>query len=133
MKRKKLGIAIMLIMVFVLSGCGASGKATAEQAKREEEPHPEPDAVVDALEQAGFEVEQEDSFEELGIQAKRITAENGGEYLDICYDISTVEDQDQIVAYYTNTDSYSKFSLVSEKGVVYCYNSDTALQSAGLQ
>lgn len=134
MAKRKICAAIILAVAIVLPGCGSeAAKMTAEQAKREEEPYPEADAVVSALEEAGFEVEKSDSFGELGIDVTRITAVNGEEYLDLCYDIASSDDQDKIVAYYTGTDSYRNYNLVSDGDIVYCYSSETVIESAGLQ
>lgn len=134
MAKRRICAAIILAIAIVLPGCGSeAAKAAAEQAKREEEPYPEADAVVSALEEAGFEVEKSDNFGELGIDVTRITAVNGEEYLDLCYDIASSDDQDKIVAYYTGTDSYRNYNLVSDGDIVYCYSSETVVESAGLQ
>lgn len=133
MIKRRTGAIIMAAVLAVLPGCGSSASAEAEQAKREEEPYPAVEEIVSALEEAGYDVERSDSFAELGIEADRITAVNGEEYLDVCYDIASADDQDKIVAYYMNTDSYRKYSLVSDDGIVYCYSSESVAECAGLQ
>lgn len=135
MKTRRICAVMILAMAIAVSGCGGdtAAKEAAEQAKREEEPYPEADAIVSTLKEAGFEVEKSDSFEELGINVTRITAVNGEEYLDLCYDIASSDDQDKIVEYYTSTDSYRNYNLVSDDNVVYCYSSESVIESAGLQ
>lgn len=130
MKTRKICTTMILTMM-ILSGCGS--KAPAEQAKREEAPYPEANAIVSSLEEAGYDVEESDSFEELGISVTRITAVNGEEYLDLCYGVTSSADQDSIAAYYTNTDSYRKYNLVSDGDTIYCYSSESVIESAGLQ
>lgn len=132
MKKRRICTALTLAALLILSGCGADAAAN-EQAKREEEPYPQAAEVVSALEEAGFQVEQSDDFTELGISVTRITAVNGEEYLDVCYDIASEDDRDKIVDYYTSEDSYRKYSLVSDEEIVYCYSSESVVESAGLQ
>lgn len=132
MKKRRIGTALTLAALLVLSGCGADA-AAEEQAKREETPYPQAAEVVSALEEAGFEVEQSDDFEELGINVTRITAINGEECLEVCYDIASEDDREKIVDYYTSADRYRKYSLVSDDEIVYCYSSESMAESAGLQ
>lgn len=132
MKKRRMCTALTLAALLILSGCGTDAAAD-EQAKREEAPYPEADGVVSALEEAGFQVEQFSDFEELGINVTRITAVNGEECLEVCYDIASEDDRDKIVDYYTSTDSYRKYSLVSDDEIVYCYSSESVARSAGLQ
>ena len=135
MKTRRICAVMILAVAVAMSGCGndTAAKEAVEQAQREEEPYPEADTVVSTLEEAGFAVEKSDSFEELGINVTRITAVNGEEYLDLCYDIASADDQDKIVGYYTSTDSYRNYNLVSDDNVVYCYSSEYVIESAGLQ
>lgn len=118
----------MVIMMLALAGCGA--QSTVEIVT-EEKTYPEPDTVAESLEGSGFSVERFEKFEELGIDAVRVKAVNGDEYLDICYSVSSMEDMDAIVAYYT--ENYKQYNLVSDTDVVYCYSSESVEDMAGLQ
>ncbi len=125
---KKLGIAVLVMMMIALVGCG--GQSTVKIIE-EERTYPEPDAVVSSLEDAGFTVEKSESIAEAGVEATRIKAVNGEEYLDVCYNVASSEDMDKIVEYYTG--SYKKYNLVSDDKVVYCYSSESVVESAGLE
>lgn len=127
MKIRKVGIAVMLVMAFVLTGCGSQSTV---KVITEEKTYPEPDEVAASLENAGFTVERYDRFEEVGVAATRIKAVNDSDYLDICYYIGSDEDIDTIVEYYIN--NYKKYNLVSDTSVVYCYSGDDVVDVAGL-
>jgi len=124
---KKLGAAVLAVMLLMLAGCG--GQSTVKIVE-EEKTYPEPDAVVSSLEDAGFTVEKSESLEEAGVEATRIKAVNGDEYLDVCYHVASADDMDKIVEYYTG--NYKKYNLVSDDEVVYCYSSESVIESAGL-
>lgn len=125
---KKTGIVILLLLVFTISGCGQSSTV---KIITEEKTYPDPDTVAGNLEDAGYTVERSETFEGLDIEAVRIKAVNGDEYIDICYDVSAMADMDKIIEYYM--DDYKKYNLVSDTGIVFCYSSDEAVESAGLQ
>lgn len=127
MKIKKVCIAVMLIMVFVLAGCGSQSTV---KVITEEKTYPEPDEVAESLENAGFSVERYGRFEEVGVATTRIKAVNDSDYLDICYYVGSDEDMDAIVEYYIN--NYKKYNLVSDTNVVYCYSGDDVVSIAGL-
>lgn len=128
MRAKRVCIAMVMSVVFILAGCG--GQSAAE-IPEEERVYPEPDAVVSSLEEAGFTVEKSESIEEAGVEATRIKAVNGDEYLDVCYNVASSDDMNKIVEYYA--DSYKKYNLVSDEEVVYCYSSESVIRSAGLE
>lgn len=127
MSRK--GAAAALAVMCMLAGCGANNDKKVEAA-REEKVYPEEKEVAASLEEAGFEVEQTDDFAELDLKVSRIKAVKGEEYLDLCYDVVSDEDSDRIVEYYSQ--SYQKYNLVVDEETVYCYSSESVLQSAGL-
>lgn len=127
MKRK--GVAVALVVMCALAGCGTDNGKEVEAA-REERVYPEEKDVVACLEEAGFEVEQTEDFEELDLAVSRVRAVKDGEYLDLCYDVASEDDSDKIVEYYTQ--SYQKYNLVIDDETVYCYSSESVLQSAGL-
>ena len=143
---KKTGITVLLLLTFTLSfalsGCGkqetdenAAGNTGggAIEYVPEEKVYPEPDDVGDQLEDAGYDVERFDSFEELGIAVTRVKAEKDGKYLDICYNAASIDDLNTIIEYYVG--SYAKYNLMSdtEKGIVYCYSDESIVKDIGLE
>lgn len=118
---------VMVTAALALAGCG--GQSTVKVVQ-EEKTYPEPDTLADSLEAAGFTVEKAESVAETGVEASRITAVKDGEYLDICYDVASVDDMNTIVEYYTG--NYKKYNLVSDDDVVYCYSSEAVIEAAGL-
>lgn len=128
LKTKRICAAVVLAVMFALAGCGAQSTVKIVE---EEKTYPEPDTVVSSLEGAGFEVEKSENFDEIGVNATRIKAVSGEEYLDVCYNVSSADDMDKIVEYYTG--SYKKYNLVSDDEVVYCYSSEAVIESAGLE
>lgn len=125
---KKLSIAVLIVLVFALSGCG---KSSTIKIVSEEKTYPESDTVASNLEEAGYTVERSEEFEGLDVKTDRIKAVNGDEYIDICYNVSSMTDMDKIIEYYM--DHYEKYNLVSGTEVVFCYSDDAAVESAGLQ
>ena len=128
MRMNRKGVAAALAVMCMLAGCGGNNEEKVEAA-REEQVYPEEKDVVASLEEAGFEVEQTDDFAELDLDVSRIRAVKGEEYLDLCYDVAS-DASDNIVEYYAQ--SYQKYNLVVDEETVYCYSSESVLQSAGL-
>ncbi len=125
---KKLSFVILFVLVFAVSGCG---KSSTVKIVTEEKTYPEPDEVVGNLENAGYTVERSEGLEGLEVETDRIKAVKGDEYIDICYNVSSVTDMDMIIEYYM--DCYEKYNLVSDTEIVFCYSNDGVLESAGLQ
>ncbi len=125
---KKLSFVILFVLVFAVSGCG---KSSTVKIVTEEKTYPEPDEVAGNLENAGYTVERSEGLEGLEVKTDRIKAVNGDEYIDICYNVSSVTDMDMIIEYYM--DCYEKYNLVSDTEIVFCYSNDVVLESAGLQ
>ena len=71
---RKVGVVMLTVMMLTLSGCGVQSEA--ENVGREST-YPEADEVAANLEEAGFDVESLESFEELGLNVSRIKAVNG--------------------------------------------------------
>lgn len=144
---KKTGISILLLLtftlLFTLSGCGkndtmeVADKEVPDEDAAEYIPegkvYPEPDDVGDYLEEEGYEVERFNSFEELEIDVTRVKAEKDGKYLDICYDVASLDDLNTIIEYYVG--SYAQYNLVSdtEKGIVYCYSDESIVKDIGFE
>lgn len=128
MKIKKHIVTIMLLIAFSLTGCG--NQSTVKLIE-EKQTYPEPETVAANLEEAGFEVERFDSFEELGIEALRIKALKDDEYIDICYNVPSENDLDAVIEYYMG--NYEKYNLVSNVDLVFCYSSENVVKEAGLQ
>lgn len=125
---KKLCIVVLLVLVFAVSGCGESSTV---KIVTEEKTYPEPEEVISSLENAGYTVERSEGIEDPEVQADRIKAVNGDEYIDICYNVSSTADMDQIIEYYM--DQYEKYNLVSDTKIVFCYSNEAVVESAGLQ
>lgn len=125
---RKVGVVMLTVMMLTLSGCGVQSEA--ENVGREST-YPEADEVAANLEEAGFDVESLESFEELGLNVSRIKAVNGEDYLDICYEVPSAEDMGRIAEHYRG--SYEKYNLMSDDEMICCYSSESVLQSAGLQ
>lgn len=127
MEKKGICIALLVLAMSALAGCG--GQSTVKIVE-EERTYPDSDAVAGSLEDAGFTVEKSEGIAEIGVEATRIKAVNGNEYLDVCYNVASSDDMNKIVEYYTG--NYKKYNLVSDNEVVYCYSSESVLESAGL-
>ncbi len=127
MRAKGICIAVMMLAMSALTGCG--GQSTVKIVE-EERTYPEPDEVASSLEDAGFTVEKSESIAEAGVEATRVKAVKDDEYLDVCYNVASSDDMDKIVEYYTG--NYKKYNLVSDDEVVYCYSSESVVESAGL-
>ncbi len=127
MRAKGICIAVMMLAMSTLTGCG--GQSTVKIVE-EERTYPEPDEVANSLEDAGFTVEKSESIAEAGVEATRVKAVKDDEYLDVCYNVASSDDMDKIVEYYTG--NYKKYNLVSDDEVVYCYSSESVVESAGL-
>ncbi|MCM1266877.1 MAG: hypothetical protein NC302_03155 [Bacteroidales bacterium] len=144
MRTKGICIALLLSAMAALTGCGGRSEAKidaeieeeideealADAMKADEKTYPDLDAVAESLEDAGFTVERAESVAEAGVEAERVKAVKGEEYLDICYNIASDEDRDKIVEFYTG--NYQKYNLVSDDEVVYCYSSEWVLETVGL-
>lgn len=127
MRAKGICIAVMMLAMSALAGCG--GQSTVKIVE-EERTYPGPDEVAGSLEDAGFTVEKSESIAEAGVEATRVKAVKDDEYLDVCYNVASSDDMDKIVEYYTG--NYKKYNLVSDDEVVYCYSSESVVESAGL-
>ncbi len=125
---RKTIVIILAGIMFVLAGCGANPPA---EAAVEERTYPGSDEVADRLEEAGYYVEQYDEFEELGIAASRVKAAAGDDYLDMCFDVASVEDINTVMAFYS--ENYPRSNIMSDTDVVYCYSTDSVLVTVGLQ
>ena len=128
MKIRKIIIISMILIVVLLSGCGRQSTVKLIEEKKT---YPEPETVINSLEESGFQVECFDNFEELGIETTMIKAIRDEEYIDICYDVLTENDLDEIIEYYTS--NYKKYNLVSNVDLVFCYSSEAVAEEAGLQ
>ena len=127
MGRKGICIALLVLAMSALAGCG---RQSTGKIVEEERTYTDPDTVAGSLEDAGFTVERSEGIAEIGVEATRIKAVNGNEYLDVCYNVASSDDMDKIVEYYTG--NYKKYNLVSDNEVVYCYSNESVLESAGL-
>ena len=125
---KKMGIVVLLLLVFTISGCG---KSSTIKIVTEEKTYPEPDTVISNLENAGYTVERSEGIEGLDVETDRIKAMNGDQYIDVCYNVASMADMDMIIEYYTG--NYKKYNLVSDTNIVFCYSDDSVVESAGLQ
>lgn len=140
MKRKKtawLITALIIAVFFSFTGCGRSEEAQQLNAYLEEnysvpeeKEGPTSEELADALEQAGFSVEQYGEIEEIGITAVRVKAVKDKEYLDICYGVTDEQTVQDIMGYYI--EQYDKCNIMTDKDAVFCYSSETVAKQAGL-
>lgn len=135
--RKKTSAILLLLLAVNLSGCSNPAKvkelnAYLEEAytETEEETYPQSDELTNRLEEAGYQTERFDSFDELGLDIDRVKASKDEQYLDICYNVANDEDVETIMDYYM--EHYEKYNLVNNDGTVYCYSSETVMEDAGL-
>lgn len=125
MIKKIESIIVLVLMSFALSGCN-----NATVKVNTAETYPTPDELVVNLENADFEVESFDSFEELEIETTRIKATKGKQYLDICYNVLSSEDSEEIAEYYKA--NYNNYKLVRNADIVFCCSSEYVKEVAGL-
>ena len=120
-------ITVLLFLTLLFSGCGSSPADVTEEKKD----YPKSQEVINNLEENGYQVETFDTFEELGINTTRIKAVKDEEYLDVCYDVSSTDELNEIIEFYSS--NYKKYNLISNVDMVFCYSSEVVIENSGLQ